>query len=102
MIPLNLFPHINSLLMLLSDLPLAYPITRTAKNNNTSLKYTRTGPKLDPNRLKKDPNQHLPESMEVQAEKKRRRDNEKEKKEDSTVIQHFLTAGPGSQACRDQ
>jgi hypothetical protein len=40
--------------------------------------------------------------MEVQSKKKRRRDNEKEKEDDSIVIQHFLTAGPGSQAWRDQ
>jgi hypothetical protein len=32
--------------------------------------------------------------MEIQTEKKRRREEE--------ALQHFLTAGPGSQACRDQ
>jgi hypothetical protein len=46
--------------------------------------------------------QHPPTAMEVQSEKKRRRDNENEKEEVPTVTQHFLTAGPGSQACRDQ
>jgi hypothetical protein len=40
--------------------------------------------------------------MEIQTEKKRRREMEKEKEEHPTVIQHFLTAGPGSQDCRDQ
>jgi hypothetical protein len=40
--------------------------------------------------------------METQTEKKRRRDSDKEKEEVSTVTQHFLTVGPGSQACRDQ
>jgi hypothetical protein len=40
--------------------------------------------------------------MEAQSEKKRRRENEKEIDDSSNVNQHFLTAGPGSQACRDQ
>jgi hypothetical protein len=34
------------------------------------------------------------EDMEIQTEKKRRREEE--------ALQHFLTAGPGSQDCRDQ
>jgi hypothetical protein len=81
-------------------------LTRPIKNNpNQKLTRTgpaRTGPKQDLNRPKTNPNQSLTETMEVQTEKKRRRDNEKEKEDDSSVIQHFLTAGPGSQACRDQ
>jgi hypothetical protein len=40
--------------------------------------------------------------MEAQIEKKRRRDNEQDSENTSSVTQHFLTAGPGSQACRDQ
>jgi hypothetical protein len=41
--------------------------------------------------------------MEVQTEKKRRREEEKKESDDnSNLTQHFLTAGPGSQACRDQ
>jgi 14-3-3 protein epsilon len=82
------------------------PLTRPVKNN-TNPKATRTGPvrngpKLDPTRPKSDLSQHPPTAMEVQSEKKRRRDNENEKEEVPTVTQHFLTAGPGSQACRDQ
>jgi hypothetical protein len=40
--------------------------------------------------------------MDTQTEKKRRRENEKEVTESANVTQHFLTAGPGSQACQDQ
>jgi 14-3-3 protein epsilon len=82
------------------------PVTRPIKNNPnhklTKPGPTRTGSKPGPNRPTTNPNHTLSESMEVQAEKKRRRDNEKEKEDDSIVVQHFLTAGPGSQACRDQ
>jgi hypothetical protein len=43
------------------------------------------------------------EAMEVQGEKKRRRDDEDSiNKDNIDVSVHFLTAGPGSQACRDQ
>jgi hypothetical protein len=82
------------------------PINRPVKSNPNQ-KITRTGPtrteaKLDPNRPTPDPTQQLSVSMEVQTEKKRRRDDGKEKEEVPTVIQHFLTAGPGSQDCRDQ
>jgi hypothetical protein len=41
------------------------------------------------------------EDMEVQGEKKRRREDDK-LQENSEEIEHFLTAGPGSQDCRDQ
>jgi hypothetical protein len=75
--------------------------SRPAKNNPTH-KLTRTGPKHDLTRPIPDPNQHLSAAMDIQTEKKRRRENEIEKDDDSTVVQHFLTAGPGSQACRDQ
>jgi hypothetical protein len=80
------------------------PITNSVKSNPAH-KLTRTGPtrtrtKHDP--TKPDPTQNLTAAMEVQTEKKRRRDIEKEKEDDATVIQHFLTAGPGSQDCRDQ
>jgi hypothetical protein len=47
--------------------------------------------------------QHDPVDHEAQCEKKRRR--EEENSEKSEVLQendHFLTAGPGSQDCRDQ
>jgi hypothetical protein len=43
------------------------------------------------------------EEMEVQGEKKRRREKEVSiNKVNSGVIEHFLTAGPGSQDCRDK
>jgi hypothetical protein len=85
---------------------LSNPLTRSAKNNSTQ-KLTRTGlartgTKLNPNNHTADPTQNKPVMMEIQQEKKRRRDVEKEKDDDSNVVQHFLTAGPGSQACRDQ
>jgi hypothetical protein len=45
----------------------------------------------------------MPETMEVQVEKKRRRDEgKKETGDNSNAIQHFLSAGHGSQACWDQ
>jgi 14-3-3 protein epsilon len=80
------------------------PLNLTSKpsKNNPTHKLTRTGPKHDLTRPIPDPNQHLSAAMDIQTEKKRRRENEIEKDDDSTVVQHFLTAGPGSQACRDQ
>jgi hypothetical protein len=59
---------------------------------------TETGPILNPTKLTE--NQEK-EDMEVQGEKKRRRED------DMTAVnneetEHFLTAGPGSQDCRDQ
>jgi hypothetical protein len=39
--------------------------------------------------------------MEVQGEKKRRREDDKNQVNDEET-EHFLTAGPGSQDCRDQ
>jgi 14-3-3 protein epsilon len=62
----------------------------------------RTGPKPAQPKPVSDPNQSSPVSMESQTEKKRRREEEKKTSENSTETQHFLTAGPGSQACRDQ
>jgi 14-3-3 protein epsilon len=78
------------------------PSARPIKNNPTH-KLTRSGPKHNPPQTKSDPTQILAAAaMEVQTEKKRRREIETEKDGVSTVVQHFLTAGPGSQACRDQ
>jgi hypothetical protein len=84
------------------------PITRTIKHNPTH-KHTRTGPSLnrtgpnpDPSKPVADMHVIMPVSMETQTEKKRRRENEKETDDNSNLTQHFLTAGPGSQACRDQ
>jgi 14-3-3 protein epsilon len=88
--------------------PLSYPTTRTGKKNLTT-KNTRTGPPLNRTVPKPDPptptstlNQTSHAPMEAQAEKKRRRDNEDESVNTANLTQHFLTAGPGSQDCRDQ
>jgi 14-3-3 protein epsilon len=78
------------------------PIKSNPNQKITRTGPTRTGAKNDPNRPTPNPTQQLSVSMEVQTEKKRRRDDGKEKEEAPTVIQHFLTAGPGSQDCRDQ
>jgi hypothetical protein len=57
-------------------------------------------PFLNPKTIK--PTQEAVEEMEVQGEKKRRREDAVSTKNDSIdVSQHFLTAGPGSQDCRD-
>jgi hypothetical protein len=43
------------------------------------------------------------ENMDTQTEKKRRREEVVVvDTENSEEVEHFLTAGPGSQACRDQ
>jgi hypothetical protein len=82
------------------------PTTRLIKHNPnqkpTRIGPLRTGPKHDPSKPVPDPNQSSTASMETQTEKKRRREEEKKTNENSTENQHFLTVGPGSQACRDQ
>jgi hypothetical protein len=41
--------------------------------------------------------------METQTEKKRRREESNQmEKNDEELTQHFLSAGPGSQDCREQ
>jgi hypothetical protein len=43
------------------------------------------------------------ESMDIQVERKRRREEEnKNRTELDNNVQHFLSAGPGSQDCREQ
>jgi 14-3-3 protein epsilon len=64
-----------------------------------------TNPENNPTQNPKPKNltQEEHEAMEVQGEKKRRRDDAVSiNKDNSDVSMHFLTAGPGSQACRDQ
>ncbi|WJX56046.1 hypothetical protein P8452_41743 [Trifolium repens] len=86
--------------------PANNPNNRTTKINPnqklTRTSHTRTGTKPDPAKHVLSLNQTSPVTMEFQTEKKRRRDEEKEINDTLTVTQHFLTAGPGSQACRDQ
>jgi hypothetical protein len=82
------------------------PPTRLIKHNPhhkpTRTENARTGFNPDPTKHVPNPDQSLPDTMETQTEKKRRREEEEKTSETSTETQHFLTAGPGSQACRDQ
>ncbi|PNY14983.1 hypothetical protein L195_g011673 [Trifolium pratense] len=93
------------------------PMNRTIKssltlklNPPTSPNPNRTAPKNTPTEPKKNPDgpnptliQNPTEAMETQTEKKRRREeNNKEIEGNFGTIQHFLSAGPGSQACREQ
>jgi hypothetical protein len=81
----------------------------------TDLTLTRSRPeekKTKPNIPTRDPTHPAPgptpalentEDMELQCEKKRRREEGKStSNENSQTYEHFLTAGPRSQACRDQ
>jgi hypothetical protein len=85
--------------------PNSQPIRPIKTNPHQKLNrtgHTRTRNKPDLSKPDPNPTQQQQDSMEIQTEKKRRREMEKEKEEHPTVIQHFLTAGPGSQDCRDQ
>jgi hypothetical protein len=99
-------------------------ITRTTRASPKPKVYTRSVSLTDPNsnRTRPDkkpktitprpnPNQYPPgpstaseiaENLETQTEKKRRRNDEDSSQEVISQNEHFLTAGPGSQACRDQ
>jgi hypothetical protein len=76
-------------------------------NPNPTLTRPEKKPKIitirpEPNPNSSEPNQNQ-EDMEKLCEKKRRRDDEKiENGGTQQNMEHFLTAGPGSQACRDQ
>jgi hypothetical protein len=82
------------------------PVLRLPKSNPNHKPIRtgphKTGPKINPSKPVSNPTQIPPVSMETQTEKKRRCEEEKEPSHNVTVTQHFLTAGPGSQACRDQ
>jgi hypothetical protein len=86
--------------------PINIPLNRTIKfnpnptQNRTIHKINRPDPNSSPSDPNQNPNRNVAEDMEVQTEKKRRRNEER--KENSDQIQHFLAAGPGSQDCRDQ
>jgi 14-3-3 protein epsilon len=70
------------------------PIHFVSDPNPTCPKPTHTVPTLT---------QTEPEDMEVQSEKKRRREEESKADNDKNVtVQYFLSAGPGSQDCRDK
>jgi hypothetical protein len=84
-------------------------LTRTnlPNPNITQIKPDIKKPKLnraepDPTQTTNDPgcNQEM-EDMEVQGEKKRRREDDKNQVNNEET-EHFLTAGPSSQDCRDQ
>jgi hypothetical protein len=92
------------------------PLNRPNKSNpthklNRALPYpNRINPKINQNDPRKNPvilepvlTRNPSEDMEVQTEKKRRREDvKKETDGNSESSKHFLSAGPGSQACRDQ
>jgi hypothetical protein len=49
------------------------------------------------------PNQNSADDMDTQTERKRRREARNQmEKTDEELSQHFLSAGPGSQDCREQ
>jgi hypothetical protein len=90
------------------------PVTRTSKINKPDPSNTKPRPDKKPKSSNPthDPHQNpfpdalllnVTQNLEVQGEKKRRREDEAEasdKQSDGT--DSFLTAGPGSQDCRDQ
>jgi 14-3-3 protein epsilon len=83
--------------------PALNPIQTTCNPNRILSKKNPTDPKHKPDDPKQKNTQSTPEDMETQSEKKRRREEGKKVIEGShEQIQHFLSAGPGSQACRDQ
>jgi hypothetical protein len=58
---------------------------------------------LTPAHIEQNLNHSKAEEMEIQTEKKRRREEEKKSEtSNNDLSQHFLSAGPGSQDCRDQ
>jgi 14-3-3 protein epsilon len=82
------------------------PLNRLIKNNPhhkpTRTGNSRAGINLDPAKHVSDPNQSSLATMETQTEKKRRREDNEQNTDTANETQHFLTVGPGSQACRDQ
>jgi hypothetical protein len=82
--------------------PMPDPIlTRTRPEKKT--KQTITMPKPTQPLTKPSPETEKLVDMETQSEKKRRREEETSVNNDqSQATEHFLTAGPGSQDCRDQ
>jgi hypothetical protein len=87
--------------------------TRTNPTLTTEPTQNRPRPEKKPKTIiPKNPNQSIaclvPESenmndTESQTEKKRRREEDNSNNNDNSQdYEHFLTAGPGSQACRDQ
>jgi hypothetical protein len=81
-----------------------HKLNRTLSNpNRLNPKNNTSDPRKNPVNPKPIPTQNLSQDMEVQTEKKRRREEVKKESEgNSESIKHFLSAGPGSQACQDQ
>jgi hypothetical protein len=79
-------------------------MTQTLSNpNRFNHKKNTSDPKKNPVNPKPMLNQKLSEDMEVQTEKKRRREEAKKESDgNSESSKHFLSAGPDSQVCRDQ
>jgi hypothetical protein len=83
---------------ILPDLAIDPKSTRPKKPKNNPTK-----PNPTHNRTETESTQKEQEDMEIQSDKKRRREELKFTSAiTSEVSEHFLTAGPGSQACRDQ
>jgi hypothetical protein len=88
--------------------------TRTGINITADPKLNQTRPDKKPKStdITPDPTQNLtepptvqrnPTTIDTHIEKKRRREEETaDKSEQLKESEHFLTVGPGSQACRDQ
>jgi hypothetical protein len=86
-------------------------ITRPTSHTNPDPILTRIGPEKEQKKPKPNPTLTqpnpvstlvTPEDMVTQVEKKRRRENDSVEAEKLKEAESFLTAGPGSQACRDQ
>jgi hypothetical protein len=99
-------------------------INDTRKNSSahrTQLVHKTTRPVTKKNQTQPEPNLNEPDlslnrtepetqlnhvsaaDMEIQMEKKRRREEDNKSEENGKeIIQHFLSAGPGSQDCREQ
>jgi hypothetical protein len=78
------------------------PTINQIRTENKKPKFDLT--KLNPTQYPSDPaSTQKKEDMEVQEEKKRRREEESsDVTENNEESEHFLTAGPGSQDCRDK
>jgi 14-3-3 protein epsilon len=105
-----------------SKLPIKLNDTRKNPSvHRTQLVHNKTRPVTKKNHTQPEPNQNEPilslnrtepetqlnqvsaADMEIQMEKKRRREEDNKSEENGKeIVQHFLSAGPGSQDCREQ
>jgi hypothetical protein len=81
---------------------LTRPINPNPTQNQITSKKKNSDPENNPRELTHVPNQYPHEAMEIQTEKKRRREEDNKGIDGSSESnQHFLSAGPGSQACQE-